>query len=76
MAEGGYGELVADLSRDLGGRLAVEVQDDDRPALAGITGRHGHADAAVGGGAGDDGSAGWRGGGNGHCVASQINSAM
>ena len=59
VAEGGNGELVADLGGDLRRLLAVEVEDHDGPAFAGVALGDGHADAAVGGGAGDDGGALW-----------------
>ena len=57
VAERRHGELVADVGGDLRRLLAVEVEDDDGPALAGIALCDGHADAAIGGGAGDDGGA-------------------
>ena len=57
VAEGGHRELISDVGGDLGGLLAVEVEDDDGPALAGVALGDGHADAAIGGGAGDDGGA-------------------
>jgi hypothetical protein len=39
--------LVADLGGDLRRLLAIEVEDDDGPAVARIPLRDGHADAAV-----------------------------
>ena len=38
-------------------RLREEIEDDDGPAFAGIALGNGHADAAIGGRPGDDGSA-------------------
>src|SRR4029079_7716975 len=60
VAESGHRVLIADVGRDLRRLLAVEVEDHDGPAFAGIALGDGHADAAVGSCAGDDG--GTRGG--------------
>ncbi len=72
VAEGRHGELIADVGGDLGRLLAVEVEDDDGPAFTGVALGDGHADAAIGGGAGDDGGAC-----DGHeCIPFQISSEM
>ncbi len=57
MAEGRDVEFVADFRGDLGGLLAVEVQDHHSPALAGVAAGGGNADAAVRGCPGEDGGA-------------------
>ena len=54
VAEGGNVEFIADLGGDLGGLLAVEVQDDNGPALAGVAAGGGDADPPVRGGPGED----------------------
>ena len=57
VTECGNGELVADVGGDLRRFLPVQVEDHDGPALTGIPAGDSDADAAFGGGAGDDGGA-------------------